>query len=642
MNRSFLQRLLCLLALRCLLLPVGSFSASAQSWQWATSPGTGLASGTATDAGGNAVVVGTFNGTATFGATTLTSVGNADVFVAKLTSAGTYLWAVRAGGSSADEGSAVVVDGGGNIYITGNFSGTAVFGPSTISTTSTTDPLLASSPVIIITGSITPPDGYVAKLSSAGVWQWAVRIHATSGASGHALAADGSGNVYVTGDFGGTAIFDATTTLTSSGYYDAFVAKLTGVGRCLWAAHGGGTLTDVGLGLGVDAGSNVYVTGYLQGPTATFGATTLTTNGNYDAFVAKLTAGGVWQWARQVGGASQEWGRDVAVDGIGNVVVTGQTQSAGTRFGTTTLTGGGQVFVAKLTSAGAWLWATRGGSSGSDDGHALAVDGGNNIYVTGDFKGATATFGAATLAHGGVLGQGDVFVARLSPNGQWQWATKAGGSGHDSGSGLAVDGGGSVYVTGCFANPTATFGAATLTNNAGGSSCFISRLARPQISSFSPASGPAGTVVTLTGINLTGASSVKFGGVPASIYIALSATQLNVVVPAGAVTGTIQVTTVGGRATSITPFTVTGARPAPLAVAPEVLAPQLAVYPNPARESVQVLGSPGAPAQLFDALGHLVSTTALTEGTATLDLRNLAAGLYTVRCGELTRRLVVE
>ncbi|PYX30259.1 MAG: hypothetical protein DMG77_10080 [Acidobacteria bacterium] len=79
----------------------------------------------------------------------------------------------------------------------------------------------------------------------------------------------------------------------------------------------------------------------------------------------------------------------------------------------------------------------------------------------------------------------------------------------------------------------------------------------PTITSFSPDSGPVGTVVTITGNNLTGATKVKFGGVKATSFTVNSDTQITATVPTAAATGTIQVTTSGGTATSATAFTVT-------------------------------------------------------------------------------------
>jgi hypothetical protein len=79
----------------------------------------------------------------------------------------------------------------------------------------------------------------------------------------------------------------------------------------------------------------------------------------------------------------------------------------------------------------------------------------------------------------------------------------------------------------------------------------------PVISSFTPASGPVGTKVTITGTGLTGATAVTFGGVKATTFTVNSGTQIIATVPTGAKTGKIKITTPGGAATSIGTFTVT-------------------------------------------------------------------------------------
>jgi hypothetical protein len=96
---------------------------------------------------------------------------------------------------------------------------------------------------------------------------------------------DSGGNTYITGYFQTTAVF-GTTTLTSAGSLDVFVAKLDANGNFLWATRAGGTNTDYVQGIAVDSGGNYYVTGSFQ-TTVVFGTTTLTSAGGYDIFVTK-------------------------------------------------------------------------------------------------------------------------------------------------------------------------------------------------------------------------------------------------------------------------------------------------------------------------------------------------------------------
>ena len=120
-------------------------------------------------------------------------------------------------------------------------------------------------------------------------WLWAKKAGGTDYDNGYSIAVDANGNSYVTGVFWGSATFGATT-LTGSGNFDVFVAKLDSNGNWLWAKQTGGTSFDFGYGIAVDANGSSYVTGFFM-ESATFGTTPLTSSGGYDIFVAKLGEG---------------------------------------------------------------------------------------------------------------------------------------------------------------------------------------------------------------------------------------------------------------------------------------------------------------------------------------------------------------
>ena len=242
-------------------------------------------------------------------------------------------------------------------------------------------------------------------------WQWAKQAGGISGDWGRDISVDANGNSYVTGCFKETATFGAFT-LTSSGGYDVFVAKLDADGNWQWAKQAGGSGNNYGYGISVDANGNSYVTGRFEG-TATFGADTLTSSGFLDVFVAKLDADGNWQWAKQAGGSNNDMGYSISVDANGNSYVTGIFQGTAT-FGAFTLTSSGSyiydVFVAKLDTGGNWQWVKQAGGGSNDYGYSISVDANGNSYVTGQFK-ETATFGSYSLTSSG--GQ-DIFVAKLA------------------------------------------------------------------------------------------------------------------------------------------------------------------------------------------------------------------------------------
>jgi hypothetical protein len=436
MKKTFLIVLLLLILYSC----VVNF-AQLNPWLWAKKAG-GIFSdsghGIAVDASGNSYVTGFFGSSATFGSTTLISNGEEDIFIAKLDSSGKWLWAKNAGGTSDDGGSDIAVDVNGNSYVTGHFQDTATFGSTTLTSSGSADI-------------------FIAKLDSSGNWLWTTKAGGIGDDGGSDIAVDTSGNSYVTGNFRGTVTFGSTT-LTSNGDSDIFIAKLDNRGNWLWVKKAGGTDHDIGHGIAVDASGNSYVTGDFDG-TATFGDITLTSNGYYDIFVAKLDSSGNWLWAMNAGGTYIDWGWDIAVDANGNSYVTGHFDRTA-NFGSNTLTSYGywNIFVTKLDSSGNWLWAKNAGGTGYDEGCDIAVDARGNSYVTGYFKGS-ATFGSTTLTNE------DIFVAKLDCNGNWLWAKNAGGSSNDSGNGIAVDASGNSYVTGYFkgtATAGTTFGNITI------------------------------------------------------------------------------------------------------------------------------------------------------------------------------------
>jgi hypothetical protein len=304
-------------------------------------------------------------------------------------------------------------------------------------------------------------------------WDWATSAGGASYDRGEAIATDNNGNTYVTGQFKGTATFGSYTLTSVDSDEDIFVVKINNIGIVQWAVSAGGTNSDYGYGIDVDYASNVYLTGQFRG-TATFGLTTLVSNGDYsDAFVAKLTRNGDFQWAVRVGGPSSDMGKGIAVDGLGNIYIYGSYLQTAT-FGSITLSssGWGNIYVAKLNSGGNFLWAVSGGAIAQDHTYAygLALDSAGNIYLTGNFMG-TAIFGATTLISSG---SGDIYAAKLDNTGNFLWAIQAGGTDMDYANGIAVDDSANIYLTGFFGG-TATFGPTTFTS-LGENDIYVSKL----------------------------------------------------------------------------------------------------------------------------------------------------------------------
>lgn len=303
-------------------------------------------------------------------------------------------------------------------------------------------------------------------------YEWAGQFGGIGNEYGYNITTDASGNVYSIGYFVGTVDFDpgvAISNLTSSGSNDIFVSKLDADGNFLWAKKFGGTGSDIGLAICVDAAGNVYTTGNFAG-TADFDPGVGVSNlinplGNSDAFISKLDNNGNFVWAKQFTSSAlgTSGGSEIAVDGIGNVFIYGGFMAtvdfnpgAGTANLSSFSISSYDVFVAKLDGSGNFIFAKQLGGTSHDNAISMALDSDDNILITGSFLG-TADFdpGAASF-NLTPIGTLDIFIAKLNSSGNFVWAKSVGGSGSDVGRDISVDGNDNVYVTGNF-NTTADF-----------------------------------------------------------------------------------------------------------------------------------------------------------------------------------------
>lgn len=243
-----------------------------------------------------------------------------------------------------------------------------------------------------------------------------------------------------------------------------------------WAKSGGGILNEYSQSLAVDGSGNSYVTGSFNSPTITFGSTILTKIGadsSYDAFVVKYDVSGNVVWGKDVGDIGDDFGYGIAVDGSGNVYVTGSFGSPTITFGSTVLTNANtddsfDMFIVKYDTGGNVLWARKAGGTGYDDGNAVAVDASGNSYVAGDFESPGIGFGPDTLRNADGAGFNyDIFIAKYDPNGNLVWVKGAGGTNYDYPTALTVDASGNSYATGFFKSSDLVFDQDTLTTAGG-------------------------------------------------------------------------------------------------------------------------------------------------------------------------------
>ena len=403
----------------------------------------------AVDTAGNVAVAGQFQGVVDFGAGPITSYSNpssgptSDAFVAKYSPSGAPIWSRGLGGNASDSAGGVAADGSGGVVVTGyQGSATVDFGAGPLGNRGITDI-------------------FAARYSSTGAHIWSKTIGGTGADGGTAAATDLGGNVFLTGymsagsgvDFGGGA-------LTSAGGQDVFLVKYSSTGGHLWSRRFGGPGFDQGAGVDVDGAGNVVVVGNFDG-TVDFGGGPLTSVGGRDLFVAKFSPTGGHVWSKRFGGTGNDDVRGIAVDGAGDVLVTGQFLGT-INFGGANLSSAGyeDIFLSKLAgSTGSHVWSKRIGSSSSPDaGYGVTVDGNFNVAITGYFAGSVDFGGGAILAQAY-----DSFVAKFSSQGAFvssrRFGDPSGQFNGQYGTAIAMSSGGSVYFTGYFQG-TLSLGAA--------------------------------------------------------------------------------------------------------------------------------------------------------------------------------------
>lgn len=219
---------------------------------------------------GDVYAVGGFGSTTiAFDSITLTKIGSGAMFIVKYDTNGNAVWAKSAGSASDNAAYSVSVDINGNSYVTGYFQFNSIdFGSTTLTNAG-------------------DYDVFIAKYDVSGNVLWAKGFGGSSGELSFSVKAEVSG-VIVAGSFGSSAITIGSTTLTNPGSYSVFIAKYDDSGNVLWAKSVGGPNNVEGLSIATDAFDNIYLVGDFNSPTIAFGSSTLTNTGIYDIFIAKL------------------------------------------------------------------------------------------------------------------------------------------------------------------------------------------------------------------------------------------------------------------------------------------------------------------------------------------------------------------
>ncbi|MBI2269234.1 MAG: SBBP repeat-containing protein [Bacteroidetes bacterium] len=363
--------------------------------------------------------------------------GAADAYILKFSNGGTRLWATYYGGSALDDGTGIVFDTAGNLFIAGR----------TYSANFPTLNFAGAYNQSALNGTI---DAFILKFDINGARVWATYYGGSGFDQAHSIACDAFGNVFVGGS-GGNPTFP---TLNPGGgaYFqtisNSFILKFNST-TCAstWATNFGGPGFSVLHHLAVDAGGNIFVTGKTTDtsfPTLDPGGGAYydnTYNGGTgfigDAYIAKFSGtNNALLWSSYYGGSSDDQpfatynGPAICVDNCGNVYVTGRTKS--TDFPTLNpgcggylagYGGGGQddVFILKFNNNGVRLWATYNGTSGTfgiDFGSSVTTDANNNLFAVGEWQTMTSNGllnSAGAYYQSGFAGIHDAFIMKFIP-----------------------------------------------------------------------------------------------------------------------------------------------------------------------------------------------------------------------------------
>ena len=460
-------------------------SVYAQTWDWAQRLGntqSDKVTSIKTDTSGNVFIAGYFSNSITLGTNglVLNFTANAyskEAFVAKLDSNGYCLWARSGGQYFDDRVLGMAIDQEGNSVITGTYW--------------TTGSGFNMGPIMIDGSTLGWGDNcFLVKHDPDGNALWGAFVTSESGDDqGLDVAISSDGNIYVVGFMTASTLYCNGTTVTATNpNTDVFphcywLAKVSPSGVFQWARTFGNLPWDSAhakyverdIAVSVDDIGGVYVTGGFDRTNRHFGTETFDTYGGFDIFAMKYDTDGNFQWAKHGGSDKDDWSSGISADKNGHVYITGEHRDSLIMDSVVVKNFDKRdVFVIKMdASTGTPIWGKRAGSDlGGERGNDIIADTMCNIYVAGDIN-EGASFGSSITTPMGNMGQ--AFVAKISPDGDWQWVVTGGETGdEDRGNAIAMGKGNQVYTAGYFRN-SATYGGDSFTS-AGSSDGFFAKI----------------------------------------------------------------------------------------------------------------------------------------------------------------------
>lgn len=277
-------------------------------------------------------------------------------------------------------------------------------------------------------------DGYIQKLDSNGDLLWCRQIGGIYTEAVRAVTTDLFGNIYAVGQFydsTGISTPSGSETALSNGEDDIFVLKLTPAGNLSYLKTFGGTGFDYAYDISIGAAGNLYIVGEFEqsfDADPNIGTTTVTTNGQIDGYILKLSPSGTLDYAKNIGGSSFDMLYGIDHDSDGNFYTYGKFKStidadpgAGVSNITATSTSY-DVMVSKFTPSGNFVWAQSFGNASNEFMRSIHVDAEDNLLLSGNFTGTVDFDPGSGVSNINGLGTIDMFISKLDSAGNFQWA----------------------------------------------------------------------------------------------------------------------------------------------------------------------------------------------------------------------------
>jgi hypothetical protein len=284
----------------------------------------------------------------------------------------------------------------------------------------------------------------------AAVWSLAVGETSREEDQVDGVAVDGDGNATLTGVFRGRLDLGSAS-FNAQGRGDIFVASYARDGSFRWARQIGGGGDDNAYDMAVDGAGNIYVSGWFAETVDFGGGYVLESRGSQDMFVVKLDAGGNTIWARSFGGRQGDGGNEIAVLPGGDIAVAGISEGDFVVDGQVFEAGGGErdSYVMRMNRSGEVLWVVPASGPGNERIRAISLNEAGEVFVGFQYRGGLRMGGLEL----GSYGNWDGAVAKLSSGGGVEWLLPVGGSETDNVRGVAAAPDGSVYISGEFSGP---------------------------------------------------------------------------------------------------------------------------------------------------------------------------------------------